>query len=329
MATCEELKSKGNEHFVKSEFAQAEALYTEALEKYDESRVILFTNRAAARIGLEKFLEGLQDCEEAIAQDPTWAKAYFRKSTCLEKLGRLKDSFLAWHAAARHCERNAWLVKQLKQATLSWIKVFRTEPVENEDDFILTRFSLLPDSRHRLSTMAHFWNESTNEERFHHFLFLLTVIGGEGELSEKNRSLTAEMMMPMPLHNYPDLPKENIQSWCDFFASLSVEGKTSIFKRIWDKLDAGERDAVVFDLKVFIARAIEIRALMAQSSSSAGGYDAAGDEGGDDEGSSAEASRALGSSSGGAAAGDDASSSVAGGVSSLAIADSSTGVDND
>ena len=91
------------------------------------------------------------------------------------------------------------------------------------------------------------------------------MIGGEGELSEVNRRVTSSMMHAMPLHNYEDLPRDGIAMWCDFFVALDVVEKTALFKAIWDSLSSPERDAVVADLKLFVARAYEMSALLAQA----------------------------------------------------------------
>jgi tetratricopeptide (TPR) repeat protein len=266
--TCEDIKSRGNELFVKNDFAGAEELYTQAIDQFTDSRAILYTNRSAARLGLNNFTGALEDSERAIAADPTWTKAYYRKATALEKLNRHRDCYLAWRQAAILCEHTAWLQKQIKAASEQWVKKFKVVPIESTED-LMERFKILSNSRQRLSTLAHFWNESTEGERFQHFQFLLTVIGGEGDLSEVNRRLTEKHMQPMPLHNYVDLPRDHIAAWCDYFREQSPEAKTEIMHLIWEALESAEKDAVVADLKVFVARAYELEALMSQSSSGA------------------------------------------------------------
>ena len=100
------------------------------------------------------------------------------------------------------------------------------------------------------------WNESSAEERHSHFQFLLTLIGGQGEQSEQTKeALSPEYMMPMPLNNYPDLPRENILAWCDWFHMQPGSTKTNIFERIWDCLTSEEQNAVIEDLRVFISQA--------------------------------------------------------------------------
>jgi hypothetical protein len=57
------------------------------------------------------------------------------------------------------------------------------------------------------NTYAYSWNESSKEERYHYFETLLRIISGEGAPAEHIELVTADMMSPMPLHNYDDLPR--------------------------------------------------------------------------------------------------------------------------
>ena len=80
---------------------------------------------------------------------------------------------------------------------------------------------------HFIKKINYSWNESKPEERFHHFQFLLTIIGGDGEYSEKTKeTLSSDYMIPMPLENYPDLPRQHISTWCDWFRDQTVENKS-------------------------------------------------------------------------------------------------------
>lgn len=56
----------------------------------------------------------------------------------------------------------------------------------------------------------------------------------------------------MPLQNYEDLPRRDIEPWCAYFKQLSGVDKTDVFRRIWEGLSDEESDAVIQDLKVFI-----------------------------------------------------------------------------
>lgn len=74
-------------------------------------------------------------------------------------LCRTKEVFKTWMEAADECDVDSspWLAKQLHNAKISWVGVFRNVAVSDEDDFI-ARYGMLTNSREKLSTMAHFWN---------------------------------------------------------------------------------------------------------------------------------------------------------------------------
>ena len=54
-----------------------------------------------------------------------------------------------------------------------------------------------------------------------HLEIFLKMIGGEGDISEETRRLFhLDKMCEMPMHNYQDMTRENIEIWCSFFESL-------------------------------------------------------------------------------------------------------------
>ena len=82
------MRSKGNEFFIQGNFALAEEVYSEILQKFDNDTSIILTNRSAARLSLGKINDALDDAERAIEKDPKWMKAYYRKASALEILQR-------------------------------------------------------------------------------------------------------------------------------------------------------------------------------------------------------------------------------------------------
>jgi tetratricopeptide (TPR) repeat protein len=82
------LRSLGNDHFVKGEFAVAETIYSDILLKFDKDLAIIYTNRSAARLSLGKVDDALEDAQKAIDIDRKWIKAYYRKASALEILKR-------------------------------------------------------------------------------------------------------------------------------------------------------------------------------------------------------------------------------------------------
>ena len=65
---------------------------------------------------------------------------------------------------------SAWLSKQMKEAKSIWIKNFKNVKVLSSQDMI-DRYSLIADTRLKLSTLAHFWNFSSQDERLQVFKY--------------------------------------------------------------------------------------------------------------------------------------------------------------
>jgi hypothetical protein len=85
------------------------------------------------------------------------------------------------------------------------------------------------------------------------------MIGGETDLSAQNKEITAELMLPMPLDNYRDKPREAIEPWCSFYESLPSESKNAFMARLWNALDDKEQTAVIMDLRLFTAQALNAK----------------------------------------------------------------------
>lgn len=253
---ADEWRLKGNAAFQTADYPTAEEYYKMALE-LDPNSHILYTNLAASLLEQKKYTEAIDAANKAILIDSTWLKAYFRKGLAFEYLGRTRDAFLTWSEAMNACENTPWLKKQYDRSKLLWMNQFRVISIESSSD-LLERYCLLTDSREKLSTLAHFWNISTPEERMNHFLFFIKIIGGQTPIPEESLNLSMEMMQPMPMHNYHDLPLERIQSWCNFFHSLDSNSKTHLLERFWNALTSKEQNDVILDLQVFMSQAQEL-----------------------------------------------------------------------
>jgi len=73
---AEQLKNQGNKHFKDGEYEQAEALYGQAIQK-NSKNPLLFTNRANARLKLEKWESVIDDCIRSIELMKDNMKAFF------------------------------------------------------------------------------------------------------------------------------------------------------------------------------------------------------------------------------------------------------------
>ncbi|XP_036404149.1 tetratricopeptide repeat protein 1 [Megalops cyprinoides] len=90
------LKETGNAQFKKGEHAESEASYTAALRVcpvyYSKERSILFSNRAAARLHLDKKEEAIADCSKAIELNPNYIRAILRRAELYEKTDKLDEA---------------------------------------------------------------------------------------------------------------------------------------------------------------------------------------------------------------------------------------------
>lgn len=79
---AESLKQEGNILFKNAEYQKSIELYTEAIticpKKFTVERAILFSNRAAAHKHLGAQSVAIEDCTNAIENNPDYIKAYAR-----------------------------------------------------------------------------------------------------------------------------------------------------------------------------------------------------------------------------------------------------------
>ncbi|XP_028839730.1 tetratricopeptide repeat protein 1 isoform X2 [Denticeps clupeoides] len=90
------LKEKGNDQFKKGEYSEAEESYTAALHMCpvvcSKERSVLFSNRAAARLHLDKKEEAICDCTKAIELNPGYVRAILRRAELYEKTDKLDEA---------------------------------------------------------------------------------------------------------------------------------------------------------------------------------------------------------------------------------------------
>ncbi|XP_034838268.1 tetratricopeptide repeat protein 1 [Maniola hyperantus] len=92
---AEELKSVGNEAYRVAEYERCIEKYTEALRicplQFPQQRSILYCNRSAAKMKLEKYKKAIKDCTMAIELDEKYLKAYYRRAQSYEATDKLDE----------------------------------------------------------------------------------------------------------------------------------------------------------------------------------------------------------------------------------------------
>ncbi|XP_077284379.1 tetratricopeptide repeat protein 1-like [Arctopsyche grandis] len=92
---AERFKNEGNEKFKLANFEESIELYTMGLKicplAYNKDRAILYSNRAASKMKLNKNKAAIQDCTKAIENDESYIKAYYRRAQCNEQTDLLDE----------------------------------------------------------------------------------------------------------------------------------------------------------------------------------------------------------------------------------------------
>ncbi|KAI5638125.1 tetratricopeptide repeat protein 1 [Phthorimaea operculella] len=93
---AEELKNAGNFAFKDQEYERSIEKYTEGLRicplQFTQQRSILYCNRSAAKMKLEKYAAAIKDCSKSIELDDKYLKAYIRRAQSYEHTDKLDES---------------------------------------------------------------------------------------------------------------------------------------------------------------------------------------------------------------------------------------------
>ncbi|KAF7085782.1 hypothetical protein CFC21_089173 [Triticum aestivum] len=82
----EKLKEMGNEEYREGHYAEAVALYDQAI-MMDPTRPAYWSNKAAALAALGRLIEAVADCKEAVRIDPSYGRAHHRLGGLYLRLG--------------------------------------------------------------------------------------------------------------------------------------------------------------------------------------------------------------------------------------------------
>jgi tetratricopeptide (TPR) repeat protein len=98
---AQQYKTQGNDAISRKDYTKAVSLYTTALSHDSASKeaAILFANRAQAHLSLSNYGAAEEDCDKAIAVDPTYAKAWMRRGNARLKRGNKAAAAADFQAA--------------------------------------------------------------------------------------------------------------------------------------------------------------------------------------------------------------------------------------
>ncbi|KAG9005247.1 hypothetical protein FRB94_001665 [Tulasnella sp. JGI-2019a] len=148
-----ELKQRANKAFSENHFALAAALYGEALER-NPLDATLFCNRAYTRMKMEENGYAIADATAAIAIDPKYVKAYYRRGQCQLSILKPKLALVDFRMVVRLDPNNA-LGKAQLEATQKLLKRMQFESaieVGEEDSTIQRCREIIADGGCNLDT---------------------------------------------------------------------------------------------------------------------------------------------------------------------------------
>ncbi|RMX68297.1 hypothetical protein KXD40_008089 [Peronospora effusa] len=80
-----QLKHDGNERFNQGKYQEAVRFYSEAMQidpQHQEYCAVIYCNRSAAQMGLERYRTAVYDCNEALKRKPNMPRALLRRARC-------------------------------------------------------------------------------------------------------------------------------------------------------------------------------------------------------------------------------------------------------
>jgi stress-induced-phosphoprotein 1 len=119
-------KAKGSDAWSKGDYQGSITHFTSAIELSISSNVassnskdflkVLYSNRSAAYLKLNKVTEALKDSNKCIEIDSTWSKGYARKGDALLSSKKYTEAYNAYNAGLRISPNDSTLTEKSEQA---------------------------------------------------------------------------------------------------------------------------------------------------------------------------------------------------------------------
>ncbi|KDO21613.1 hypothetical protein SPRG_13298 [Saprolegnia parasitica CBS 223.65] len=113
VAKANVIKDQGNALFVKKQYPESIALYTQALA-LNPCDALLYSNRCAAHLAAGDAKQALRDVRISLQLKPNWAKALFREGQCLEALKRYEDAAMSMWSAMQLAPEDKLIKKRFQ-----------------------------------------------------------------------------------------------------------------------------------------------------------------------------------------------------------------------
>lgn len=105
--SVEEYKAEGNKYFAAKDFEKAIEQFTLAIEASESPNHVLYSNRSACYASLKNFPKALEDAEQCVAINGSWAKGYNRVGAAQYGLSNFDDAQQAYNKALELDPTNA------------------------------------------------------------------------------------------------------------------------------------------------------------------------------------------------------------------------------
>lgn len=126
--SSQELKELGNKAYKEKGYEQAVHYFTSALSQPSTNKHILYSNRAAAHIGLKHYAEALEDGKNCVELAPNWDKGYSRVGVAYLGLQKLDEAEENFKKALQLNEQNVHAKKEL--AYVKYLQIQRKKAAQ-------------------------------------------------------------------------------------------------------------------------------------------------------------------------------------------------------
>lgn len=141
---AEQLKNQGNTHFKNGEYDSAETLYSQAIQK-NSSNPLLFTNRANARLKLQKWDAVIDDCLLSISLLSENMKAFFYLAQAQLAINHPNEALSSALMAYELCSKSAQQTSNAATISALVLKAKKAKWEIRERERIRRRGDLLAD----------------------------------------------------------------------------------------------------------------------------------------------------------------------------------------
>jgi DnaJ homolog subfamily C member 7 len=124
------MKEEGNSHFKAARYQQAVQIYSDALEVDPTNRGTnskILNNRAMCYSKLKQWDQAREDCDRAIALDPSYTKAKKTRAKALGESGNWEEAVREYKAIAEQNPEEPGIAKEVKNAELELKKSKRKD----------------------------------------------------------------------------------------------------------------------------------------------------------------------------------------------------------